>query len=138
MITGNASVRLVVDVMKAGATDFLQKPFDSEALLAAVLYAVDGRARVGHEARSLDRFRRALTRTTSRERDVLRGLMSGKTNKLIARDLNISPRTVELHRARLMEKTAARTLSDLVRMSLLSEGAAPPAPSALRVAGRSG
>lgn len=124
MLTGNANVAVAVDAMKSGATDFVQKPFDSDVLLAAVRRALDGLPRVVGDDSSLDGFCHALSRLTPRERDVWGGLVAGKTNKMIGRDLHISPRTVELHRANLMKKLGAGTLSDLVRMSVLAkEGA---------------
>lgn len=121
MITGNADVRVAVEVMKAGATDFIQKPCDSDTLLNTVRRALDWMVKAGDEDQAFDRFLEGLKRMTPRERDVLRGLMAGKRNKLIARDLDISPRTVELHRANLMKKMSVETLPDLVRMFVLTE-----------------
>jgi two-component system response regulator FixJ len=125
MVTGHADVRLAVEVMKAGATDFIQKPFDCNALLAAVRRALGRLATADEEGQSRDRLRETLKRITPREGDVMRGLVSGKTNKMIGLDLRISPRTVELHRANLMKKLAAETLSDLIRMSVLAEDRRP-------------
>src|SRR5579859_1713271 len=125
MITGDADVSLAVEVMKAGATDFIQKPFDCDGLLAAVRRALHRLVTADEEDQSRERFREALRRMTPREGDVLRGLVSGKTNKMIGLDLHISPRTVELHRANLMKKLASETLSDLVRMSVLAEDRRP-------------
>jgi two-component system response regulator FixJ len=121
MITGAADVRVAVEVMKAGATDFIQKPCDSDTLLATVRRALDWMVKAGDEDQAFDRFRAGLKRMTPREGDVLRGLMAGKRNKVIARDLDISPRTVELHRANLMKKMSVETLPDLVRMFVLTE-----------------
>ena len=120
VITGHGDVPLAVEAMKEGAVDFLEKPFEDEALLAAVRAAFcrkgsdDGR---DAERRELARRIEALS---GRERQVLEGLVAGNPNKIIAFDLGISPRTVEIYRANLMTKMQAASLSDLVRMALVS------------------
>jgi two-component system, LuxR family, response regulator FixJ len=121
VITGHADVPLAVEAMKFGAVDFLEKPFNDEALLASVQAALRqwrGEAK-RHTERAIVEGRLALL--SNRERDVLNGLVAGLANKQIAFDLGISPRTVEIYRANLMDKMQAASLSDLVRMALIVE-----------------
>jgi len=120
VITGHGDVPLAVTAMKYGAADFIEKPFDDDALLGAVQAAlerkqVEGR-REAERAAVLDK----LAALSARERQVLDGLVAGKPNKTIAYDLAISPRTVEIYRANLMSKMNAASLSDLVRMALVA------------------
>jgi two-component system response regulator FixJ len=125
MITGHGDVPLAVEAMKAGVADFIEKPFDDEVLLGAIEGAL-ARSRSDHSA---DDERQALAARfealSPRERDVLAGVLAGKANKVIAYDLGISPRTVEVYRAGLMSKTGANSLSQLVRMAL-GLGMGPP------------
>src|SRR5262249_28459492 len=117
VMTGHADVPLAVQAMKEGAVDFLEKPFDDERLLSSIRSAV---ARGAEQAQALARKREARTRLailSEREAQVLEGLVSGKPNKVIARELAISPRTVEIHRANLMTKLQANSLSELVRLA---------------------
>lgn len=118
MMTGFGEVATAVKAMKAGAADFLEKPLN-EAELLTILNRLLSQSQVAaeNEARKQQAQER-LAKLTDRERDVFNGLAVGKTNKGIARDLNISPRTVEIHRAHLMAKLEASTLSDLVRLAL--------------------
>jgi len=120
VITGHGDVPLAVEAMKIGAVDFLEKPFDDEVLLASVRSALarhDGqKQRQGERAEIESR----LAALSNRERDVLSGLISGRANKQIAYDLGISPRTVEIYRANLMNKMQAGSLSELVRMALIA------------------
>ncbi|MDR3420624.1 MAG: response regulator FixJ [Xanthobacteraceae bacterium] len=118
IITGHGDVPLAVEAMKVGAADFLEKPFDDEALLASVRSAL--RERDGETKRHAQRaeIESKLAALSNRERDVLGGLVAGRANKQIAFDLGISPRTVEIYRANLMNKMQAGSLSDLVRMAL--------------------
>jgi two-component system response regulator FixJ len=120
VITGHADVPLAVEAMKAGVVDFIEKPFDDEALLSAIRQAlargIDQQAE--REARSEVLAR--IDSLSGREREVLDGLVAGRGNKVIAFDLGISPRTVEIYRANLMTKMGASGLSDLVRMTLLA------------------
>jgi two-component system response regulator FixJ len=125
VMTGHGDVALAVQAMKAGAVDFIEKPFSDELLLAAIRAAFD---RFAHNTAQQDEANAVLGRMrslTGREREVLDGLIAGLPNKTIAYDLNISPRTVEVHRANLMVKMAASSLSELVRMVLLTGPAAP-------------
>ena len=118
VITGHGDVALAVEAMKAGVLDFIEKPYDNEAMLAAI---ASGLARLSQsEARDEERaeFLGRYERLSTRERQVLGGLIAGRTNKVIARDLEISPRTVEIYRANVMSKMRARSLSELVRMAL--------------------
>jgi two-component system, LuxR family, response regulator FixJ len=120
VITGHGDVPLAVEAMKIGAADFLEKPFDDEVLLKSVRSALSQR---GDEAkRQSDRgeIDTKLATLSNRERDVRHGLVAGRANKQIAYDLGISPRTVEIYRANLMNKMQAGSLSDLVRMALIA------------------
>jgi len=120
VITGHGDVPLAVEAMKVGAADFLEKPFDDEVLLASVRSALkqqDGQVRRDTERADIESRLAALS---SRERDVLNGLIAGHANKVIAFDLGISPRTVEIYRANLMNKMQATSLSELVRMALIA------------------
>jgi two-component system response regulator FixJ len=120
VITGHGDVPLAVEAMKAGVVDFLEKPFDDEALLQAVRSALDVQARVDQQQAERRRFEAMLDGLSPREQEVLRGVIDGKANKVIAHDLRISPRTVEVYRANVMTKTGASGLSELVRMALLA------------------
>ncbi len=118
MITGHGDVPTAVKAMHQGAFDFLEKPFTQDIILDSVTRALQV-GEQGDEARAAVRAVAArFERLTDREREVLDRMVEGMTSKEIARKLEISPRTVEIHRARIMEKTEARTLSNLVRMAL--------------------
>ncbi len=128
VMTGHGDVPIAVQALKAGAIDFIEKPFDDEALLATVRSALEASHRIRErEAETADISAR-LASLTPRERQVLDRLVAGQPNKTIAYDLGASPRTVEVHRARVMEKMGARSLSELVRMALSVEGAAGGSP----------
>lgn len=117
MLTGHGDVTLAVRAIKAGAIEFLEKPFERVALIAAIEQALDQAARNGrNELAAADAVVR-LAALTARERDVLDGMVLGRPNKLIAFDLSIATRTVEVHRANLMEKLSARSLSDVLRIA---------------------
>ena len=116
VMTGHGDVPLAVEAMKAGAVDFLEKPFEDEALLSAIRVALDRHAENLRRNEELSAIKAKLDTLTARERDVLDGLVAGRPNKTIAFDLKISARTVEVHRANLMSKMGASSLSDLVRM----------------------
>ena len=120
VITGHGDIPLAVEAMRIGATDFLEKPFDDEVLIASVKAALkqkEGEAKRQGERADIEGRLAALS---NRERDVLGGLVAGRANKQIAHDLGISPRTVEIYRANLMSKMKAGSLSDLVRMALIA------------------
>jgi FixJ family two-component response regulator len=110
-------VTLAVQAMKAGAVDWLEVPYQQEALLAAVASALANIHAAAEEQRSAESARRRISEMSTREREVLDGLLAGGTNKSIAKELGISPRTVELHRAGVMERLGARTLPEAVLMT---------------------
>jgi two-component system response regulator FixJ len=123
IMTGHGDVPLAVEAMKAGAIDFIEKPFDDEVLLSAIRVALNRQDEAGERNAELAETRARIDSLSERERQVLQGLVAGHPNKTIAYDLGLSPRTVEVHRANLMIKMGAHSLSDLVRMALL---AGPP------------
>ena len=114
VVTGHGDVPMAVRAMKLGARDFLEKPFDPDRLIASV---ADALREPAHKAVIDTDTVCRLEALTPREREVLEQLELGRSNKAIARDLGISPRTVEVHRARVMEKMQAESLSQLVRMA---------------------
>jgi len=121
VMTGHGDIALAVRAMKGGAIDFLEKPFEKAAMLAAL---DQGFGRLGTTDLRRIRAREAATRLealTPRERDVLRGLVDGLPNKSIAYDLGISPRTVEIHRANLMSKLDVKSLSEALRIAFAAE-----------------
>jgi two-component system response regulator FixJ len=121
VMTGHGDVPLAVEAMKAGVIDFFEKPFDDEEILRAVRRAM---AESGEEeARGAERAQivARIATLSGREREVLEGLLAGKANKVIAHDLDISPRTVEIYRANLMTKMQANSLSELVRMAMRAD-----------------
>lgn len=115
-ITGHGDIPMAVRAMQHGAVDFIQKPFRDQELLDRINAALEH----GTESQALEEERRAVEERaqslTQREREVMEMIVAGKANKVIAIDLALSQRTVELHRARVMEKMGARTLADLVRV----------------------
>lgn len=118
VITGHGDVALAVEAMKVGAFDFLEKPFDDEMLIAAVRAALSRDADTAKRKAGLGVIQQKLAGLSTREQQVLEGLVAGKANKVIAFDLGISPRTVEIYRANVMTKLEAKSLSDLVRMAI--------------------
>jgi two-component system, LuxR family, response regulator FixJ len=118
LMTAFADVPQAVKAMKLGAVDFIEKPFDDELMVSSVRAAL---AKSGGD--SAVAAREKLDKLTTRERDVLHGLLQGKLNKTIAHELGVSVRTVESHRANLMTKTNSQSLPELIRISLLAEGA---------------
>jgi two-component system response regulator FixJ len=121
VITGHGDIALAVEAMKMGAADFFEKPFDDDLLVASVRAAL--RQREDQTKRGTERaeIEHRISSLSPREKDVLAGLIGGRANKQIAFDLGISPRTVEIYRANLMNKMQADSLSGLVRMALISE-----------------
>ena len=122
IITGHGDVPMAVRAVQAGALDFIEKPFNDQALLDSVHRAMEQDARQRGEASRLADIRARYDRLTPREKEVLELVVAGKRNKVIAADLSVSQSTVEAHRAKVMEKMEADTLSDLMRMMLSLEG----------------
>lgn len=121
IMTGHGDVSLAVQAMKAGAVDFIEKPFEKAVLLSAIDHAID---RLKRSTANQDRADEALVRLqalTPREREVLDGLAKGLPNKTIAYDLGISPRTVEIHRANVMSKLGVRSLSEALRIAFAAQ-----------------
>jgi len=119
MVTGYGDVNSAVRAMKAGASDFIEKPVRPERLIAQVRSCLkedqlDSRADLGRDV-----VRRRFDSLTARERQVMERVVAGTSNKLIARELGVSPRTVEHHRARVMEKTGSRSLAELIHLAAL-------------------
>lgn len=120
VVTGHGDVQLAVEAMKAGAVDFLEKPFDDGRVLEAVRAALDRRPAQAARTPEQDAIAARVASLSQRERQVLDGLVAGQPNKTIAYELGISPRTVEVYRAHVMTKMQAGSLSELVRMALLA------------------
>ncbi|MBN4098300.1 MULTISPECIES: response regulator FixJ [unclassified Methylobacterium] len=120
MMTGHGDVPLAVEAMKLGACDFIEKPFGDESLLQALRSALERGGPVAAADPSLQEFIRRVGTLSARERQVLDQLVAGGTSKEIGRALDISPRTVEIYRAKLMAKTQAENLQELVRWSVLA------------------
>ncbi|MFO1015909.1 MAG: response regulator FixJ [Caulobacteraceae bacterium] len=120
VMTGHGDVPLAVEAMRAGVIDFIEKPFEDHVLLGAIRRALDARAEEDVQAEDRRRFAQMLSTLSGRETDVLRGVIAGKMNKVIAFELGISQRTVEVYRANVMAKTHAGGLSELVRIALLA------------------
>ena len=121
IITGHGDIAMAVRAIKAGAVDFVEKPFTDRTILDGIAQALALREEtLSREARRLDVDRR-LDRLTAREREVFERLARGSSNKAVARELGISPRTVEVHRARVMEKLQAPSVSHLVRMAMIAQ-----------------
>jgi two-component system, LuxR family, response regulator FixJ len=119
VITGHGDIALAVEAMKAGAVDFIEKPFDDEMLIASIRTALARGADVRERDTEVAQVRTRLKLLSERERQVLERLVAGKPNKIIAHELDISARTVEIYRANVMTKMQADSLSALVRMALL-------------------
>jgi two-component system response regulator FixJ len=115
IITGHGDVPMAVEAMKLGAVDFIEKPFAAATIVGSIR---DALAAAGRGTATGREMAPRLARLTEREREVLEQLVIGHSNKAIARELGISPRTVEIHRARVMEKMQADSLSHLVRLAL--------------------
>ena len=128
VMTGHGDVSLAVEAMKIGAADFIEKPFDDHILIASVRSALDRQDGDSRRRAERDEINQRIASLSTREREVLEGLLAGHANKRIAFDLGISPRTVEIYRANLMTKMDASSLSELVRSALtagiLGDGAA--------------
>jgi two-component system response regulator FixJ len=125
VVTGHGDVPLAVRAMKAGAVDFLEKPFDGEIMLDTVRRALALSKEASDQAALVKLAESRISLLTPREKDVLEHLVAGRSNKIIAYELAISPRTVEIHRGHLMAKMQARSLSNLIQMALAA-GIGPP------------
>ncbi len=121
VVTGHGDVPMAVRAMRGGAVDFLQKPYNDQVLLDSIQRGLDLCAQRSLERRRLARVQAAYLMLSPREREVATMVVNGNANKVIAIDLGLSPKTVEAHRANVMEKMKARTLSELVRMFMLLE-----------------
>ncbi len=118
-ITGHGDVPMAVDAMKRGAVDFIQKPFNDKDVLQRVHEAMDSSEKTRASRARLDNWRQRLESLTPREREVMTHVVAGRPNKVIALDLAISQRTVEIHRARVMHKMRVRSIAELVRVAAL-------------------
>lgn len=119
-ITGHGDVPMAVEAMQKGAVDFIQKPFRDQELLDRIHLALRTDEERRAEAHRIDEVQSLIDRLTQREHEVFDLVVTGKPNKVIAYELGVSQRTVEIHRARVMEKMRARSLADLVRMHIAS------------------
>lgn len=127
VITGHGDVPMAVKALKNGALDFIEKPFADQQLLDRVHEALDVDRRLHGERATRDDILRRLSRLTKREREVMTGVADGKANKVIAEELGLSPKTVEVHRARLMQKLEVDSLAQLMRFAILRERYGVPA-----------
>ena len=118
VLTGQGNVGLAVQAMKAGALDFVEKPYEAETLMELVDTAFSRLEEDSHAAARVGAAEAKIAKLSPRETDVLKGLIEGRSNKIIAYELDISPRTVEIYRAKLMAKMHADNLAALVRMTL--------------------
>ena len=121
VVTGHADVPMAIQAMKAGAVDFIEKPFDDETILSAVAGALAARNRSSAADQEQRQVQARMASLSEREREVLEGLIEGKANKMIAYDLGISVRTVEVYRAHVMTKMQVRSLSELVRLAVTAK-----------------
>jgi two-component system response regulator FixJ len=121
IISGVGDIPMAVEAIKNGALDFIQKPFDASTVVTRVREAVEAWARRAQRGEGVSKTFPGHDLLTARERDVLGQIASGSSNKQAGRELGISPRTIEVHRARIMEKLGAKNAADLVRI-VLSEG----------------
>jgi two-component system response regulator FixJ len=121
ILTGHGDIALAVKALRAGAVNFIEKPYEKEALLRAIEEAYMRLDRAHDREMKAGEAKIRLASLTGRERDVLNGLVAGYPNKTIAYDLGISPRTVEIYRANMMEKLRVRSLSEALRIAFIAE-----------------
>lgn len=119
IITGHGDVPMAVQAMKAGAIDFLEKPYDNELLVTRIKQCLSEVSKSQDKSRIIAEAKTRMSRLTPREQEVMNLLVAGKHNKIIAKELNISVRTAEAHRAKVMKKLHADSLSDIVRLALV-------------------
>lgn len=124
-VTAHADVPMAVEAMREGAFGVLEKPVSNDQLLSTVRSAVESDRELRQKLRAREQILERFRSLTSRENDVLLGLLAGGTNKVLAGDLNLSQRTIELHRSRIMEKLGTRSLAQLARMAM-DAGFIPP------------
>lgn len=124
VLTGEADVPMAVEALKGGAADFIQKPFEDEVILSSIGGALSRLQDGIHRRSEGAAYARRIADLSTRQRQVLEGIVAGRSNKMIAIELGISPRTVEVYRANIMAKMQADSLSELVRMALLAEESA--------------
>ncbi|MDQ0316697.1 response regulator FixJ [Amorphus orientalis] len=122
IVTGHSDVPLAVEALKSGAFDFIEKPFDADRIVETVRAALDFREKARRSEETRAEVAGRMSSLTVREREVLEGLVAGHANKVIAQNLGISPRTVEIYRANVMHKLQASSLSELVRLSFVADG----------------
>ena len=118
MVTGHGDIQMAVEAMKNGAIDFIEKPFSDDVLIDSITRAVERAAEQTRSSAAIEQVKQRIATLSDRERQVLRGVVAGQPNKVIANELGISPRTVEVYRAGLMAKMQARSLPELVRMAM--------------------
>lgn len=118
VVTGHGDIQMAVEAMKNGAIDFIEKPFSDEVLIESITRAAASAAARVQDAAANDIVRQRIASLSERERQVLKGVVAGQPNKVIAAELGLSPRTVEVYRAGLTAKMQARSLPDLVRMAM--------------------
>lgn len=118
VMTGHGDISLAVEAMKLGASDFIEKPFDDETLLKMIRAALNNAEANSQREGKAHEIVELIASLTAREREVLDGLVAGQPNKIIGRNLDISPRTVEIYRANVMKKMRATSLSELVRIAI--------------------
>jgi two-component system response regulator FixJ len=118
IMTGHGDVPLAVEAMKLGAVDFLEKPFEDDRLIGMIELALRQAESGAHDEAVTKDIAARIASLSPRERQVMEGLVAGLSNKMIARDYNISPRTIEVYRANVMTKMQAGSLSELIRLAL--------------------
>jgi len=118
VMSGHGDIPLAVEAMRAGAVNFIEKPFEGDVLINAIRAALWASEQLSEPDETMRAFRKVIAGLTPREIDVLRSVLDGQRNKDIAQTLGISPRTVEVHRAKVMQKSGAKTVSELVRLAI--------------------
>ena len=121
IITGHGDINMAVQAMKSGAYDFFEKPVDDDRLISRIKESLEIHNKLSRKEQEIDTSRQLLEKLSSREKEILDLLVEGKLNKVIAAELNISTRTVEAHRASIMHKMEAHSLSDIVRIALMAK-----------------
>ncbi len=125
ILTGHGDVPMAVEALKAGAVDFIEKPFDPDRLLSSLRQALNRDAVIRESKSALEEFQGLVDKLTPRECEVMDFMVLGQSNKMIAAKLGISPRTVEIYRARVMDKMQVRSLAELVRLTLQAKEREP-------------